>query len=511
MSIFKEEGEGHNAGGNFLQSFGVRYGWMAVAGVLVFVLFLPIWIWFFWRIEPRAGEIAVLIRKTGKPLSSGKILSTEPNEKGIHLEVLSEGRYFYNPYTWTWRIHKITDIPAEKLGVMIRLFGEDLPPGKIIAGENEKGVVEDVLKPGRYRINPYAYQLKLFDAIQIQPGNVGVVTKLIGNDVLNGSNPSKINTFLVGAEDKGVQESVLEPGTYYLNPYIYMVNAVNLKSQRFEMSGDDAISFLSQDGFTITVEGTIEWAIKQEFAPLITTEIGDLDDTLNKVILPRARGFSRIEGSKKPAIEYIMGETRQQFQDKLLQHLSSTCAERGVEIRSVLIRNIIPPQAIAGIIRERQIAVQDRKKYEQQIEEAKSRAELAKQEELAIQNKEKIEQETIKIKSVIGAEQGQSVALTEANRNLEVAKLQNEAADFQVQAKLAKGQAQRDVVKLKMEAEANALEQKAKAFDGGANLSRYMFLKTIGSKIKYIFTDDKGPFGSIFEGFSASSSKGGAK
>lgn len=502
MSIFKdEEGKEEHRGGEF-QSIWFRYGWVGVASLLGLILFIPIWIWFFWRIEPRAGEIAVLIRKTGKPLSSGRIIAASVEEKGIRLEVLPEGRYFYNPYTWTWRMHKITDIPAGRLGVKIRLYGNELPPGKIIADPDEKGILEDVLMPGRHRVNPYAYEIKSFNAITIPPGHVGVVTRLIGKDVLNGPAPTKVNTFLVGAEDKGVQAEFLEPGTYYLNPYIYSVNIVNHKSQRFELSGDDAISFLSQDGFTITVEGTIEWAVKKESAPLITTEVGDLDDILNKVILPRARGFSRIEGSKKPAIEYIMGETRQQFQDKLTQHLTTICAERGIEIRSVLIRNIIPPQEIASVIRERQIAVQDRKKYEQQIEEAKSRAELAKQEELAIQNREKVEQETKKIRAVIDAQQKQAVALTDANKNLEVAKLENEAADFQAQAKIAKGEAQRDVIRFKMDAEAKALEEKANAFNGGINLARYMFLKTVGPRIKYIFTDDEGPFGSIFEDFS---------
>lgn len=501
MSIFKDEEEKIPGVEHDFSSMWFRYGWVGVASFLGLILFIPIWIWFFWRIEPRAGEIAVLIRKTGKPLLSGNIIATTVEEKGIRLEVLSEGRYFYNPYTWTWRIHKITDVPAGRFGVQIRFFGDELPPGKIIAGNDERGILEEVLMPGRHRINPYAYEIKLFDAATIPPGHVGVVTRLVGKDVLTGPAPTKINTFLVGTEDKGVQNEVLDPGTYYLNPYIYMVTIVNLKSQRFELSGDDAISFLSQDGFTITVEGTIEWAVLKGSSPLITTEVGDLDDILNKVILPRARGFSRIEGSKKPAIEYIMGETRQQFQDKLTQHLTNICAERGIEIRSVLIRNIIPPQEIASVIRERQIAVQDRKKYEQQIEEAKSRAELAKQEELAIQNREKVEQETKKIRAVIDAQQNQAVALTEANKNLEVAKLENEAADFQAQARIAKGEAQRDVIRFRVDAEAKALGEKVNAFDGGGNLARYMFLKTIGPRIKYIFTDDEGPFGSIFEDF----------
>ncbi len=469
--------------------------------VIGIIFFLGHWIWYYWRIEPDAGKIAILIRKTGQNLKSGEIIAQNPKQKGIQLEVLSEGRYFYNPYDWSWEINDISDIPAGSLGVKLRLFGNELPPGKIIAGENEKGIIEEVLMPGRYRINPYAYEVRLFNATTIPPGSVGVVTKLTGRDILNGEKPNKVNAFLVDDGDKGVQGKVLEPGTYYLNPYMYMITVVNLKSQRFEMSGDDAITLLSQDGFTITVEGTIEWAIKKEFAALISMEIGDIEDMLVKIILPRARGFSRIEGSKKQAIDYIIGETRQEFQNKLFKHLSETCAVRGIDIRSVLIRNIIPPQDIASIIRERQIAVQDRRKYEQQISEAISRAELTKQEQLAVQNKEKIEQETIKLRAVINAKQLQSVALTDANKNLGVAKIENEAADFQAKAKIAKGEADRDVIMYKMEAEANALEMQSKAFQSGMNLARYNFLKKISPQMKIIFTTDEGPLGSIFEEF----------
>ena len=65
--------------------------------ILAAVLFLPVWFWFFCRIEPGPGEIAVLIRKTGKELPSGQILALEKGQKGIQLEVLAEGRYFKNP------------------------------------------------------------------------------------------------------------------------------------------------------------------------------------------------------------------------------------------------------------------------------------------------------------------------------------------------------------------------------------------------------------------------------
>ena len=96
-------------------------GSQAILVVIILAIFLPVWIWFFWRIEPAPGELAVLIRKTGRDLPSGQILATNEAQKGIRLEVLPEGRYFRNPYSWGWQIHKITDIPAGKVGVMTRL------------------------------------------------------------------------------------------------------------------------------------------------------------------------------------------------------------------------------------------------------------------------------------------------------------------------------------------------------------------------------------------------------
>jgi hypothetical protein len=37
-----------------------------------------------------------------------------------------------------------------------------------------------VLRPGKYRMNPFANQVQLFDATAVRPGHVGVVTSLVG-------------------------------------------------------------------------------------------------------------------------------------------------------------------------------------------------------------------------------------------------------------------------------------------------------------------------------------------
>ncbi len=468
-------------------------------------------IWFFCRIEPEAGQIAVLIRKTGQDLKPGQVIALEEGQKGIQLEVLSEGRYFKNPYTWSWKIHRILDVPAGKLGVMTRLYGEELPPGKIIAENNQRGIMQEILRPGKYRINPYAYHVALFDAININPGHVGVVTAMTGQDVLNNELPQdERNTFMVTKGLKGVSGQLLDPGTHYLNPYMYNIVEVNTQSQRFEMSGNDVINFLTMDGFSVSVEGTIEFGIEREEAAFLTHRVGDMDDIIKKLILPRARGFSRIEGSKHPAVNFIVGETRQKFQSDLESHLRAKSKGWGIDIKSVLVRKIIVPDEIASINRDRELAVQDAAKYEQQIIQAKSKAELTKQEMLAVQSKEKVEADTKRIRAVIDAQQDQSVRLIAAQKELEVAKLEYDAALFQAEAIILTADGQKDAIKAQNEAEAFVLKNRVSSFGGGNNFARYTLYEKVGPQVLSVLSSDsKDGLGGIFGTFAPAT--GGAK
>jgi regulator of protease activity HflC (stomatin/prohibitin superfamily) len=477
--------------------------WIGISVIFVFLGF-SLFLWYGCRIEVESGRVAVLVHKTGEDLLGGKIIAERPEQKGIQLDVLSEGRYFRNPYHWDWLLnHILLDIPAGKFAVKVRLYGEDLPPNEIIAKEGTRGIVAEVLSPGKYRINPYAYEIRIFDAITIKPGFVGIVTSLVGKDIQNSQIPEKErNTFLVSEDKKGILPAVLDAGTYYLNPYRYNVVELSLQSHRFEMSGEDAISFLTEDGFTVHAEGTLEYSLKRDQVAFLAHRVGDLEDVRTKVILPRARGFSRIEGSKHPAVNFIIGETRQQFENHLKTHLKETCEPWGVNIISVLIRNIIPPNEIAEVIRAREIAVQDALKFEQQIVEAKSRAELIKQEKLAIQSREKVQAETNKMAATIQADKAMAVQLMEAQRELQVAKIENETAQFQVQAILSGATADQKVIQMENQARAEVITKEVQAFGNGTTWANYYFYQKLAPQIVSILTNDSAEnLGGLFQHF----------
>lgn len=461
--------------------------------ILLLVLIVPVWIWFWWRIEPDNGEIAVLVKKTGKNLPVERIIADAPEYKGIQLDVLPEGRFFRNPYTWDWMLLKATDIPAGKFGVLVRKYGKDLPGGKIIApDETYKGIVREVLGTGKHRINPYAYEVKLFDDIKIAPGHVGVVTSLDGADILSGAAgaPVEEKGFLVSAGAKGVQRDVLKEGTHRLNPFLYAVSIVNIQSQRFELSGGDAIMFLTLDGFPVTVEGTLEFNLNVEKVSQLTHEVGDMDDIMQKLILPSARGFFRIEGSKKNATEFIVGESRQAFQDSLENFLQAICKPWGISLNSVLIRDILAPQEIAAIIRDRELAVQESKKFEQQIVQTQSQAELEKQKALAEQNRLKVTAETERIRQTITAEQGKVEKTIAAKTELDVAKVSLEAARADAEALLTIAEAERKVVETQNKANADVLKQQVAVYRSETDYVRAKLYEKTAPNVQSVLTSD---------------------
>ncbi len=469
-------------------------GSTAIIMVIMLVLFFGlVFFWFGCRIEPGNGEIAIMIKKTGKNLPPEQIIATDAAYKGVQLEVLGEGRYFRNPYTWTWQITPITDIPAGCFGVLVRKFGKDLPEGEIIApGPEYKGIVKDVLGTGKHRINPYAYEVKIYNDIRIMPGNVGVVSNLAGKDVFSGT-PNDLNNhkgFIVDASRKGVLNETLKEGTHRINPFIQGISVVNIQSQRYEFSGEDSIIFLTVDGFNISLEGTVEFNIQREAAPWLTQEIGDMEDVVKKLILPSVSGFARIEGSKKSATEFIVGESRQIFQNQLEDFLRKICLNWGISINSVLIRDISPPQEIAEIIRNRELAQQEAKKFRQQIEQAKSAMDLERQKMLALQNRSKVEAQTQKITREIEAEQQQLERLIAARTELDVARVDFKTTEASTKALLKITEAERQVIDEQNKTEVEVLKRNVEAFGSGELYIRGLLYQKLGPRIESIMTNE---------------------
>src|SRR5437867_7222614 len=227
----------------------------------------------------------------------------------------------------------------------------------------------------------------------------------------------------------------------------------SIQSQRFEMTGADAITFPSADSFDIRMEGFVEWSVIPDKLPLLYVQYGMGGELLpildERVILPYSRSFCRLVGSQYTARDFISGDTKLKFQKEFEDKLREACEKQGIEVLQALVRDIVPPDEIKNPINEREIAKQQIRSLEQQIQVAKSQADLAKQTELANQNQKIGEANKQVVTIVKKAEQEKDVAVTKANQDFAVAKLRLEAARNQADANVALGTAEGNVILLK--------------------------------------------------------------
>ena len=416
---------------------------------------------------------------------------------GIQYEVRREGRYFISPIHYQTMMVPATQIKAGQYGVRIRKYGRPLPPGKVVATtDDEAGPVAGTLEPGRHDINPFAYDVQVFPQIIVPEGWLGVLTNLSGPD------PKNPNEYVVQPGERGVLAETIGPGTYRnLNPYQTRVDLVDARSQKFDITGDDAIEFPSWDGFNIHLEATVEWAIYPERAPWVMVEIGDLEDVVNKVIKPYATSLARIQGSKLTARDFI--GSREEFQRRWFTDLQHQCREQGVLIKSATVRELKPPERVRMIIRQRELADQTIKRYDNEIAEAVAKAQLVEQEELAKQNSAVGEANKEVVTVTTMAEQSAAVAITEANQRLQVAQFDLDSSRKQAEAILSLGKADAQVVLFGYQAEAEPLGAAVLAFGDGYTYARNQFLQKVAPSIKSVLTNTDGPFAEVFRAFQA--------
>lgn len=487
---------------------------LAIILLLVVVGVSSIWtVYTSFRIDVSSGEIAVLIRKTGLDIANGDEIAPTPEHKGIQREVLAEGRYFYNPYIWSWQVIKQIEIAPGDMGIKISLAGDDLGYGDFLARVDEngnaltKGIMPGVLNPGRYPINPYLYAVDIQKPVTIPAGFKGVVTNLA--DPL-AADPNKL---LVNPGERGVQKATLDPGTHYLNPYIVRVDQVDCRSQRFNLGEEGDMGFPSKDGFWVSLDGVIEFRVAPEKASEVYVVFNKSDngpeideEIVQTVIMPNARSFCRLQGSNASGREFIQGTTRTAFQEAFEKSMKAACEPLGIEVIQALVTKIRPPQQIADPVRQREIAKQQELQYQQQALQQESEQKLAVEKALVEQKQALVKADQDIVKITTQAEQDQEVAITKANEEAAVAQLKLDATIDEAAAIEAKGKAAADVVRFNNEAEAAGWTTAVEAFEGdGQAYAQYVLYQKLSSSYRRIMVNTAdSPIMKIFESFADS-------
>jgi len=214
----------------------------AAAGLLILAYFSIVIV--------TGSEMAVMERRWfGKKMPQGRVVAMG-NEVGIQARTLGPGLHFLIPFIYVARKYPFIEIKDGEIGIIEAIDGNPIPPGRIFAqvveGHNafqdgevflenggQKGPQIQIVPPGKYRINPYQFNVTKGSAVFIDKGKVGVVTsmdgqripagRLLGQSVAGHSNFENGQAFLENGGQKGPQIDMLQPGTYRINLNLFQV------------------------------------------------------------------------------------------------------------------------------------------------------------------------------------------------------------------------------------------------------------------------------------------------
>jgi hypothetical protein len=458
-----------------------------------------------------------------------------PLEIGYLERLRGPGRHFYCPLWWERELVEDLVIEGGKVGVVTCKMGDDLPRGEFLVdgtlGETtHKGILRNVLAPGRYRFNPYAYSVEMIAEqvtksgtpagtqekhagwVNIPTGLVGVVTYLA---------PNKARNTL-----PGIQNKVLQPGLYPINPKEEQVDIIgvgfsitsvnsNFKREsdgqiRLDESGepiiaddDNGIRFPSNDGFDIHMDFTAVWGITPQQAPDVIRKFGGTDAVETKVVMPQIESICRNMGSRLGAVELLVGESRMKFQEDTSAAFEKVLTEKDLTLLHGLVRHIYIPLDVRQPIQERFIADEIKLTNEQKQITRKTEATLQEATAKVEFESQRIAVETEKLEAERIAEGRRTAEETRAEMVQKQAAIDKKTAEVQAQATVLKGEAEATAKKLLEQAKAQKLQLAVSAFGSPESYNQWVFATGLPEDLRlHLLYAGDGTFWTDLKGFS---------
>jgi len=519
----------------------------AVLLTLAIVGYVGFWNWMVCRIDVPAGQ-SLLLRYKGpfpfalvapKVASDGSLVkidgSGRPTQVGILEAMPGPGRHFYSPFEYESELVPDIIIKPGEVGVVPGKTGESLPVGTyLVDQEGFRGVRRRVLTPGRYRLNKYAFEVKVVgidacvqtrvkgaakpgDPTLIPPGYVGVVTN------------KTENPFTSPPERQGIQDAVLQPGIYYLNPEEKRIDIISIGFTeatlmvKTDNSGGDrlghrgmagglaqdpsyeagtGIEFPSNDGFPIHLDYTAIWGILPDQAPDVVRQFGTLKDVEEKVILPQIGSICRLHGSKRGAVDLLVGDTREEFQTDTSEELERVLESKKLTLLFGLTRHIYVPKQVREPIQKAKIAEELTKTREQEQLTAKAQADLTEAKAKVVLEGRRTKAETEKLIAQVTAEGEKKTREIEANTERLRAEIDAKTAVVQAQITKALGEANARTTELANQAEAERYRQHVQALGSPEAYNRFVFAEGLSKDIRLgVFYAGPGTFWTDLKGF----------
>ena len=303
---------------------------------------------------------------------------------------------------------------------------------EFIGHGGQRGPQKDILLPGTYYINPMLFKVIPESAKEVKPGEVAVVVSNVGKDPseevrramaakirdrlereeqeqvalvvarlddkdtvaeikedLALTDPADLRldagaheAYVVPAGFRGIQETVVGPGRYYVNTLAVTPIVIPTTNQTVEWtSGEVANTFnpfevISKDGFTMQLEVRVVFRVKPEDAPFMVAKIGSVERLVQNVMHPLIDSIFRNQASESSAMAYL--QNRHEEQERAEARVRAHLLKYHVDVVNVLICHIHLPEELMKTQTEKILAEQRQNMFNAQREAEERRIQLEK-------------------------------------------------------------------------------------------------------------------------------------
>ncbi|HSS18773.1 MAG TPA: SPFH domain-containing protein [Pyrinomonadaceae bacterium] len=391
---------------------------------------------------------------------------------------------------------------------------------EFIDGLGQRGPQKDILLPGTYYVNPLLFKVIPESAKEIKPGEVAVVVSNTGKDpsddirrqmaakvrermereereqaeqsaavldkIDDGRTAAEIKAELMtgdpadrrldeGAHEayvvpegyRGIQETVVGPGRYYVNTLAITPIIIPTTNQTVEWTSGEVVNtfnpfeVISKDGFTMQLEVRVVFRVKPEDAPFMVAKIGGIERLIQNVMHPLIDSIFRNQASESSAMAYL--QNRHEEQERAEARVRAHLLKYHVDVVNVLICHIHLPEELMKTQTEKILAEQRQNMYNAQREAEEKRIQL-----------ERTKSQADNQKDLMGATVGVEIA----GKRAEQRKAEGEGEAHYIQQT---GRAEAEKVRLMGEAQGVAYHEQVNAL-GAQGVALVEVLKVIGEK-----------------------------
>src|SRR3984893_4884430 len=391
---------------------------------------------------------------------------------------------------------------------------------EFIDGKGQRGPQKDILLPGAYYMNPLLCKVIPESLKKVKPGEVAVIVSNTGKDpsddirrqmaakvrermereekeqaeqtaarldkIDDKRTAEEIKTELMtgdpadrrldeGAHEayvvpegyRGIQETVVGPGRYYVNTLAITPIIIPTTNQTVEWTSGEVVNtfnpfeVISKDGFTMQLEVRVVFRVKPEDAPFMVAKIGGIERLIQNVMHPLIDSIFRNQASESSAMAYL--QNRHEEQERAEARVRAHLLKYHVDVVNVLICHIHLPEELMKTQTEKILAEQRQSMYNAQREAEEKRIQLER-------TKSQADNQRDLMQATVGVEI--------SGKRAEQRKAEGEGEAHYIQQT---GRAEAEKVRLMGEAQGVAYREQVNAL-GAQGVALVEVLKVIGEK-----------------------------